>query len=324
MTNQNTTFVVGDTVALLKLLSRVFRPISFCYVLVALSLAACEQQPADKPLQYSNAPVGTQAPVNRLVPHPLYNPQKLSEIFQPLVDYLNRRVPAANLQLETSKDYQSFEKKFRAREGEFLLPNPWQTLEAEKVGYHVISMWGDAADFKGIFIVRKDSGIKVPADLKGKVVSYPSPTALAAAIMPQYFLHQAGIDINKDIQNNYVGSQESSIMNVYLGQSSAGAVWPPPWRLFQKDHPAEAAQLKMIWETPSLINNSVMARNDVPQAIREGVRQALLDLPNTPEGKQILAGMETARFHAADDASYEVVRDYINRFEKEVRPIERK
>lgn len=297
---------------------------TLCYALAAFALVACEQQAADKPLQYSAVPVGTQTPIYRLLPHPLYNPKKLSETFQPLVDYLNHQVPAANIQLETSRDYQAFEEKFRAREGEFLMPNPWQTLEAQEVGYHVISMWGDAADFKGIFIVRKDSGVKVPADLKGKVVSYPSPTALAAAIMPQYFLHQNGIDINKDIQNSYVGSQESSIMNVYLGQSVAGATWPPPWRSFQKDHPAEAAQLKVMWETPSLINNSVMVRDDVPQAIREGVRQALLDLPNTPEGKKILAGMETARFHAADDASYAIVRDYIKRFEKEVRRVERK
>jgi phosphonate transport system substrate-binding protein len=226
--------------------------------------------------------------------------------------------------LETSRDYQAFEKKFRAREAELLMPNPWQTIEAMKVGYHVISMWGDAEDFKGIFIVRKDSGIRVPTDLKGKTVSYPSPTALAAAIMPQQYLHTHGIDINKDIMNSYVGSQESSIMNVYLRQSDAGATWPPPWRHFQKDHPALAAQLQIIWETPSLINNSVMVRDDVPEVVRQKIWQALLDLPKTPEGKKILAGMETARFHEADDASYSVVTEYIKRFEKEVRPVEKK
>ena len=67
-----------------------------------------------------------------------------------------------------------------------------------------------------------------------------------------------------------------------------------------------------------------MARDDVPEDIRQGVRQALLDLPKTLEGKKILAGMETARFHAADDASYNVVREYIKRFEEEVRTVERK
>ncbi len=298
--------------------------IRICLLLVALLLASCDKQTAEKPLQYSSAPIGNQVPGYRLVPHPLYNPQKLGETFHPLIEYLNRQVPGGRIELEASRDYQVYEKKFRAREAEFLMPNPWQTIEAMKVGYHVIAMWGDAEDFKGIFIVRKDADIRTPDDLRGKVVSYPSPTALAAAMMPQYFLHTKGININKDIQNIYVGSQESSIMTVYLGKSAAGATWPPPWRLFQKDHPAEASQLKVIWETPPLLNNSVMARDDVPQAVRQAVRQALLDLPKTAEGRKILAGMETARFHAADDASYDPVKDYINRFEKEVRPVERK
>ncbi|MBF0459946.1 MAG: phosphate/phosphite/phosphonate ABC transporter substrate-binding protein [Magnetococcales bacterium] len=294
-------------------------------LLVALiSLVACSQKEEEKPLQYRDTLLDNRAAVNRLVPHPLYNPQKLSEVFQPLVDHLNRRMPEAHIVLEASRDYQAYEQKFRAREAEWIMPNPWQTVEAMRVGYHVIAMWGDAEDFKGIFIVRKDGGVQTPDDLKGKVVSYPSPTALAAAIMPQYFLHTHGINVNKDIQNNYVGSQESSIMNVYLGQSAAGATWPPPWRMFQKSHPDEAAQLQMIWETPSLVNNSVMVRDDVPEIVWQGFRQALLDLPKTPEGQKILAGMETSRFHPANDATYDVVRQYVARFEQEVRKVESK
>lgn len=290
-----------------------------------LLLTACEPAPPPpETLKYSPAPVDHTVPIYRLAIHPLHNPQKLSEAYQPLVDYLNSRIPEARIELESSRDYQAYEQKFRAREPAFLLPNPWQTLQAMKVGYQVIAMAGDAADFKGTFIVRKDSGITTPADLRGKVVSYPSYTALAAAIMPQYYLHTHGININRDIQNRYVGSQESSIMNVYLRKSAAGATWPPPWRSFQKDHPAEAAQLEVIWETPPLLNNSVMARDDVPVAIREQVRKALLDLAQSAEGRTILGGMETARFHPADDASYDVVRDYIARFEREVRPVESK
>jgi phosphonate transport system substrate-binding protein len=275
-------------------------------------------------LKYSSAPATASLPTYRLAIHPLYNPQKLAEAYQPLVDHLNRQLAGVRIELEASRDYQAYEQKFRARGPEFLLPNPWQTLESIKVGYRVIAMAGDATDFKGIFIVRKDSGIKTPADLKGKVVSYPSHTALAACIMPQYFLHQNGVDVMKDIQNVYVGSQESSIMHAYLGQSAAAATWPPPWRLFAKDHPAEAAQLHVIWETPSLLNNSVMVRDDVPAAISDEIRQVLLDLATVPEGKAILAGMATARFHAADNATYNQVHDYVATFEKAVRPVESK
>jgi phosphonate transport system substrate-binding protein len=297
---------------------------SLIALITTLLLLGCDR-PAEPPaLQYSSAPATPSLPTYRLAIHPLHNPQMLAEAYQPLVDHLNRQLAGVRIELEASRDYQAYEQKFRARGPELLLPNPWQTLESIKVGYRVIAMAGDAADFKGIFIVRKDSGIKTPADLKGKVVSYPSHTALAACIMPQYFLHQNGIDVMKDIRNVYVGSQESSIMNAYLGQSAAAATWPPPWRLFERDHPAEAAQLQVIWETPSLLNNSVMVRDDVPAAISEKIRQVLLDLAAVPEGKAILAGMATARFHAADNATYNQVRDYVATFEKAVRPVESK
>lgn len=286
-------------------------------------LTACGPEPTPIPaLRYTSEPAHDDAPVLRLAIHPLHNPRKLSEAYQPLIDYLNRRIQGVHIELEASRDYRTYERKFRAREPALLLPNPWQTLQAIKVGYQVIAMAGDAEDFRGIFIARKGSHIKTPSDLRGKVVSYPSRTALAAAIMPQYYLHTHGIDIDKDIQNEYVGSQESAIMNVYLGKAAAGATWPPPWRLFQKDHPAEAAQLELIWETPPLLNNSVMVRDDVPDALREQLQRLLTDLGRDPDGRAILAGMETARFHPANDASYRLVRAYIERFEREVRPVE--
>lgn len=285
--------------------------------------AACKMEAPPAGPQYGNGPDPGKS-VYRLAVHPLHNPKKLTEAYQPLVDYLNASIPDTRFVLEASRDYQTYEAKFRAREPELLLPNPWQTLEAIKVGYHVIAMAGDADDFKGIFVVRKDSGIRTPTDLRGKVVSYPSPTALAACIMPQYFLHQHGLDVNKDVTNVYVGSQESSIMNAYLGKSAAGATWPPPWRLFQKDHPVQAAELEMVWQTPPLMNNSFMIRDDLPVALRDKVKELLLSLDRSTAGKEILSGMETARFHAADDASYERVRDYVAIFERQVRPVERK
>jgi len=288
-----------------------------------LFAAGCEQtaEPVAGP-RYSAEPEAPQGAIYRLAVHPLHNPRKLVEAYQPLIDYLNANVPGARFELEASRDYQAYEVKFRARKPELLLPNPWQTLEAMKVGYEVIAMAGDAEDFKGIFIVRKDSGIETPRDLVGKVVSYPSHTALAACIMPQYFLFDHGIDVRKDIRNRYVGSQESSIMNAYIGQAAAGATWPPPWRLFQKDRPREAEELKVIWETPSLLNNSVMVRDDFPQETGQRVRQLLLELHDVPQGRTVLEAMGTSRFHPADDSRYAEVRDYVARFERDVRPVE--
>lgn len=111
-------------------------------------------------------------------------------------------------------------------------------------------------------------------------------------------------------------------MNVYLGNVAVGATWPPPWRLFQKDNPEQAKQLKVIWQTPSLINNSVMVRDDFPVEISRKIQSLLVTLADSPEGKTIISGMETALFTIAKDIDYDVVREYIKDFEVSVRPVE--
>ena len=290
--------------------------------LSAFFLFGCDgSEPPTRTLNYSDQPAEHAAEIYRFAVHPLHNPRTLLEAYQPLINYLNAHFDDLKFELEASRDYQAYEAKLAKASPEFVLPNPWQTLQAMDTGYHVIAMAGDAEDFKGIFIVRKDSDILQPMDLKGHTVTYPSHTALAAAIMPQYFLFESGLDVTKDIKNIYVGSQESSIMNAYLGHSAAGATWPPPWRLFQKEHPEAAAELQVIWQTQPLMNNSVMARGDLPPGLVDRVQALLLNLHETEQGPGILAAMETARFHPADDQSYQKVREYIQRFEQDVRPV---
>jgi phosphonate transport system substrate-binding protein len=291
------------------------------FILVFTNLLSCKHKQANSGPNYGPTPFISNIPTYNFAIHPLHNPEKLTQVYSPLISYLNSHVKNAKFILEASRDYENFEEKYQSKVPDFLLPNPYQTIKAVEVGYKVIATAGDPEDFKGIFLVRKDSNIRDPKDLIGKKICYPAKTALAACIMPQYFLYKAGININSDIENSYVGSQESSIMNVYLRLSAVAATWPPPWRTFQKEHPAEASALKIIWETESLINNSVMVRNDIPENIQAQVKSLLVDLVNTQEGKQILKDIETARFIPATDKDYDIVKTYILQFENKVRKI---
>ena len=254
--------------------------------------------------------------------HPLHNPEMLLERYGPIVDYLNRHVEGVHFTLEASRNYEEFDKKLYAGQLDFALPNPYQTVNSLKHGYHVFGKMGDDHNFTGVWLVRRDSGIRKVTDLKGKKVSYPAKTALAATMMPQYYLHTHGIDVNKDVENLYVGSQESSIMNVYLGQVSAGATWPIPWMLFQQQHPDKAAQLEKIWETEPLINNGLVARGDMPTELVERVAMLFSTLHENDEGRALLARLPISRFERANDASYDVVRSFLDTFSRTVRPLE--
>jgi phosphonate transport system substrate-binding protein len=254
--------------------------------------------------------------------HPLHNPEMLLERYGPIVDYLNRNIKDAHFTLEASRNYEEFDKKLYAGQLDFALPNPYQTVNSLKHGYHVFGKMGDDQNFRGIWLVRRDSGIRKVTDLKGKKVSYPAKTALAATMMPQYYLHTHGLDVNRDVENLYVGSQESSIMNVYLGQVAAGATWPIPWMLFQQQQPDKAAELELIWQTEPLINNGLVARADIPPELVERVATLLATLHENAEGRALLARLPISRFERANDASYDVVRSFLDTFSRTVRPLE--
>lgn len=287
-----------------------------------LILAGCDRAPEKlNGIVYQDTPSVSALPVYRFAVHPLLNSKKLSKAYQPLIDYLNTNVQGAQFELEASRDYQAFEQKVSRSEPDVLLPNPWQTLKAQAFEYHVIAMAGDAQDFKGIFIARKDANIKQVKDIIGKTVSAPSATALAACIMPQFYLHQQGINVTKDIQTYFVGTHESTIMNVFLGQSLIGTTYPPPWRAFQKSNPEKAAEMEVLWETNALVNNSLMVKNTLPEPVIRQLKELLVGLNKNAIGLAILQGMETAAFYDASDQSYTVVADFIAQFERDVRPV---
>ncbi len=253
--------------------------------------------------------------------HPLHNPQRLHEVFSPLMDYLNKHFEDVSFKLEASRNYAVYDKKLYAQKFDFALPNPYQTVNAVKHDYKIFGKMADDYNFRGIILIRRDSGINSITDLKGKIVTYPAPTALAATMMPQYYIQQHGLDVMKDIDNRYVGSQESSIMNVFLKHSSASATWPLPWIALSKERPEIAEQLIVKWETDSLPNNGLVAKKDIPVDVINKVSSLLFNLHKSKEGKVILDRMVLSAFEKADNTTYKPVNDFLRTFSKEVRPL---
>ena len=273
--------------------------------------------PSYRPEVADSAPAAE--PVYLVGPHPLHNPQHLFDIYQPILDYLNARITGARLELEASRNYAVYDEKLlKESKFPFAMPNPLQMVQATGAGYRIFGKLSDEDPSRGLIVVRTDSGIREISDLKGKAVSYPAPTALFATMMPQYYLQTHGLDVRTDITNLYVGSQESSIMAVFLGTSAAGATWPGPWKLFVKAHPDYAKMLEVRWQTPSLPNNGWVVRDDVPPELARRFAELLFSLPESEEGRALMARVGVARFEPADDATYRPVREFLKRYRETI------
>lgn len=290
-------------------------------LLTAISLiAACDNSSSRSYQPEFSARPDTAIPEYVFGVHPQRNPEKLHALFGPLVTYLNKHVQDATFVFEASRNFAAFDQKQAQREFAFVLPNPYGTIVGIKDGYRVFAQMGNDHDLRGMIVVRTDSPIKNINDLKGRAVSFPAPTALAATMMPKYFLHTHGLNVNTDIESRYVGSMESSLMNVYQRNVAAGTVYPPAWRDFKKNQPHEAAALKVMWETESLPDNSLMARNDIPQEMVDRVAQVLLTMHLNDEGRAILAGMDLVKFKPASNASYKPVQDFLDKYAASIAP----
>lgn len=291
------------------------------YILTILLLAGCGKQEASYQPEFSEqTSIGVKEYIVGI--HPLHNPERLFEVYGPIVAYIETNIPGAHFKLETSRNYEEFDKKLDSGHFDFAMPNPYQTVRSLKHGYRVFGKMGDDENFRGIILVRKDSGIRKIADLKGKKVAFPAPTALAATMMPQYYLHTHGLDVNRDIENLYVGSQESSIMNVLRGHVAAGATWPVPWKTFSQEHPDLAGQLEVKWQTGTLPNNGWVVRQNVQPELATRFAALLFGLNQSEQGRAMLARLPISKFEAATDTTYRPVQEYLKIFSATVRHIE--
>lgn len=253
--------------------------------------------------------------------HPQRNPKKLRAVFGPLVKYINLHIQDAQLVFEASRNFAAYDEKQAQRHFDFVLPNPYGTVKGIESGYKVFGQMGNKNDLRGLILVRRDSNITTVADLKGQSVSFPAPTALAATLLPKYFLHTHGLDVKTDFKSVYVGSMESSLMNIYRRNVVAGTAYPPAWRDFIKEQPQAAAELKVIWETDSMPDNSLMARDDVPQELVDRVAQVIFNMHNTNEGRVVLKAMDLSMFKPASNDDYVPVRTFLKKYEAEIGPV---
>jgi phosphonate transport system substrate-binding protein len=249
--------------------------------------------------------------------HPYTNPQELYAAYEPVMRYLEQKVPGVLFEVEASKDYKDYEEKLAARRFAFSLPNPAQTLVSLRSGYHVIAKMTPDEDFRGLIVARADRAIPDAAALTGKPLCFPSATAVAGTMLPLLYLHDNGMEVGKT-PVTYVGSQFSSILNAFTGDYAACGSTSRFWRIWSRDNPEKAKEMKVVWRTPSLPHNAIVARDDVPPAVARKVAEALAGMDKDPALDQTQFRADQQHFELATDATYKPVREFLLRYDRSI------
>lgn len=249
--------------------------------------------------------------------HPYSTPQDVYAHYAPILRYLERKLPEARFEVEASRDYADYEAKLAARRFHFSLPNPAQTVASFEHGYRVIAKMTPDDDFRGLFIARAADAPASPRDLLGKPVCFTSATALAGTLQPLMWLHDQGVDVSK-LQIRYVGSQFSSILNAWNGDYAACGSTSRFFRTWSRNNAAKAQDMKVLWRTPPLPHNAVVAREDIPADLAQRVAQALAGLDKDPAVDQGQFRIDQQHFELAGNEAYRPVIDFLRRYDRAI------
>jgi len=166
--------------------------------------------------------------------------------------------------------------------------------------------------FQGNIIVRKNSAITTLSDLKGKKIAYGDPSSTMSYIVPHYMLHKAGVFTDSFSKHQFLYSHSNVALGVLSGDFDAGAVKPAVFRKFQEEG------LKIIAKTPKISEHLFVARNDLPDWQIKKLRNAMLNMNNSNEGKAALRAIKESitGLVKASNSDYENLREIILEVQK--------
>ncbi len=160
--------------------------------------------------------------------------------------------------------------------------------------------------FQSVFIAKTNSGIKTLADMKGKQISFGSQSSTSGHLMPRSFLLQAGLNPEKDFRRiAYSGAHDATIASVVSGKVDAAALDITVWKKFVGENKVDTKDVDVFYTTPPYFNYNWSVHADMPAAMKDRVKKAILDLnPADPAHAEILKLNRATRYVPTSPENY--------------------
>ena len=143
--------------------------------------------------------------------------------------------------------------------------------------------------YNGQLIANVDSGIESVEDLAGKTFARPDPLSTSGWIIPMLTMRANGIVPEEDLDQIVDAGGHTAVASaVYNGDVDAGATFVDARGNIEEDNPDVFDVVEVIAVTEDIPNDGVQFHPSVPSAIRNQIVNALVDISETPEGKEAL------------------------------------
>ena len=210
----------------------------------------------------------------------------------------------------------------------FLPPHPY-VYAHEKYGadvllqaqrYEMNTKKGDGSQtdeftnaYRGTIIVKKDSDIKKPEDLKGKSIAVQNTTSDSGFIFQTVELDKKHkLNVLKDSKLVTVKGHDQGILSVLNGDTDAAFVFEEAPNIVKADKPDVYDDLRFVMFTEPIPNDNITIRSGVSAEDTKKIQDAMIKVFNEDEvGKQVMKDVyRWVGVTKSSDKNYNIVREY--------------
>jgi phosphonate transport system substrate-binding protein len=166
--------------------------------------------------------------------------------------------------------------------------------------------------YHGLIFVRRDSGIRSGADIKGKRFAFVDKATTAGWLLPlHYFKTQGIVDPQTWLRETYfTGTHEGAIYDVLERKADIGAAKNTVFDRLASGDPRVSEELVILTRSPDVPENGLCVRGDLDAALKRKLRETLLNMTEDEEGRKTLEEFGAQRFIATTESDYNVVFEF--------------
>jgi phosphonate transport system substrate-binding protein len=165
-------------------------------------------------------------------------------------------------------------------------------------------------EFHSVFIKQKGLEVSNLEDIKGMSFTFGSESSTSGHLMPRYFMMEAGIDADKDLNGkpNYSGSHDTTYKLVESGAFQTGALNVAVWESAVAEGKVDFNKVDVFYTTPAYYDYN-WTINKVDEKYGEGTKDKVIEalLAMTPDQNAILDIFQTDGFIETNNDNYAAI-----------------
>ncbi len=251
---------------------------------------------------------------------PYLDPRKMVNDHQKLLEYLKKELNIEDARLVLTPNYDELNKFIKEGQVDIAWHGTLNYPKArQEAGARVILMPTrfNKTSYRGMVVVRADSGINTIADLKGKSFAYVDKKSASGYFFPKILMLENNIDPDKDITKiEYMKKHDNILYNILYKKFDAGAVYDDARELLKTDE--QRSQIKVLAKTAEILNEPIVVRSGLDEATIKKITDAFLKLkksdPQTAPVLEHLGNVES--FVPAADKDYDEIVNLTQKYQK--------